>query len=171
MIRNFIALLLLLSLSSCVANWWKPQGYRIFRQMPKGGSPGYELGWIHGCESGLGTQFGGALYMTFYSWKRDVDIISSTPDIPKIRSRYKKELRKVDWNNPADIKKNFSDYKKVFWAAHIFCRHSALGALQSADMAPPNPGETRYDPTAHHLGSIYKIDGKGDTRYGKGGLW
>ena len=101
MIRVFLSylwfaslLILPISLSSCfwVPNWYKPQGYFIFRQAPKEGSPGFKLGWIHGCESGMGTQFGGTMYMTFYTWKKDPDISSSSPDINKIRNRYKKEL-------------------------------------------------------------------------------
>ena len=67
----------------------------IFRHAPKEGSPGFRLGWMHGCESGLGTQFGGAIYQSFYSWKRDVDIASSNPDYKKIKNRYKKELKDV----------------------------------------------------------------------------
>lgn len=43
----------------------------VFKNIPKDGTPGYKLGWIHGCESGLGTQFGGAIYQSFYTWKRD----------------------------------------------------------------------------------------------------
>jgi hypothetical protein len=139
--------------------------------MPKGGSPGFELGWIHGCQSGLGSQFGGAVYMTFYTWSRDPDITSVNPNIPKIRERYKKELKDVNWDNPEEVKKNFSDYNTVFWRAHIFCRHSVLGTLQSAGMSPSLPSRTRYDPGAHHIGSIWKIDGKGDTRISTGGNW
>lgn len=169
--KLFIPLLLILTLTGCVANWWKPQGYIIFRQMPDGGTPGFELGWIHGCESGLGSQFGGAIYMSFYTWKKDTDILSDNPPIDKIRKRYKKRLKNVDWNNPAEVAKNFSDYKKVFWASHIFCRHAVLGNLQSADMAPPNPNEKRYEMGKHNLGSIWKINGKGDTRFATGGLW
>jgi len=157
--------------SSCVANWYKPIGYRVFRQMPKGGSPGFELGWIHGCQSGLGSQFGGAIYMNFYSWSRDPDISSSTPNIELIKNRYKKELRKVNWNDPKDVKKNLDDYNTIFWNAHIFCRHSILGTLQSADMTPPLPSEQRYDPAKHNVGSIWKINGKGDTRFAVGGNW
>ena len=151
-------------------------GYFLFRQMPKGGTPGYELGWIHGCESGLGSQFAGAIYMTFYTWKRDPDIASSNPDIPKIRERYKSELSKVNWNDLNDVKKNFSDYNTIFWGAHAFCRHSVLGILQSAVMTPKLPGEQRYNPAEHNLGTIWKLNGRGDARIGStagggGGLW
>lgn len=166
-----IILIATLLLGSCTPNWYKPMGYRAFRHMPKGGSPGFELGWIHGCQSGLGTQFGGAFYMSFYTWSRDPDITSVNPNIPKIRERYKKELKDVNWDDPQDIKKNFSDYNTIFWRSHIFCRHSVLGTLQSAGMDPPLPSEARYNPAAHNLGSIWKLDGKGDTRIAKGGNW
>lgn len=158
-------------LASCVPNWYKPQGYRAFRKMPKGGSPGFELGWIHGCQSGLGTQFGGAVYQSFYTWSRDPDISSATPDIPKIRERYKEELKKVNWNDPIEVKKNFSDYNSIFWGTHYFCRQMVLGTNQSADMSPPLPGETRWNPAAHGLGNIWKLNGRGDTRIGSTGLW
>ncbi len=166
---KLIAILLLLILSGCYKNWYKPMGY-IFKNVPKNGSPGFTLGWIHGCESGLGTQFGGAIYQTFYSWHRDPDITSSNPDIAKIRKRYRKELRAVNWNDQRDIDKNFSDYNTIFWGAHAFCRHSVLGTLQTANMNPALPSEERYDPMAHSIGNIWKITGKGDTRIGTG-LW
>ena len=98
--------------------------------MPKGGSPGFQLGWIHGCESGLGSQYGGGLFMYFYTWSRDPDITSVNPDINKIRRRYKKELAGVDWNNRDNINKNFGDYNAIFWNAHGFCHSSILGVLQ-----------------------------------------
>jgi hypothetical protein len=172
MYKKIFTLTLILFLTNCsVPNWYKPQGYILFRQLPKGGTPGFNLGWIHGCESGLGSQFGGAFFLTWYTWKKDPDISSSNPDILTIKSRYKKELKKINWDNPAEVKKNFSDYNSIFWAAHIFCRHAVLGNLQSAGMEPALPGNERYDPAAHSLGNIWKIDGKGDTRYGAGGLW
>lgn len=136
--------------------------------MPKGGSPGFELGWTHGCESGLGTQFGGSIYQTFYTWKRDPDITSSNPDIEKIRRRYKKELEKINWNNIDEVKRNFADYNSVFWGVHLFCRHSVIGTLQAAQMEPPTPGEERYNMGAHSVGNVWKITGKGDTRIGTG---
>ena len=142
----------------------------IFKNIPKEGSPGFRLGWIHGCESGLGTQFGGAIYQSFYTWKRDPDIASSNPDYNKIRKRYKKELKDINWNNVAEIKKNLNDYNTVFWMGHYFCRQTILGTLQTADMAPPVADEERYDPMAHSLGNIFKMTGKGDTRIGTG-LW
>lgn len=176
MYKKVLSILIILLLGSCVANWWKPYGYVMFRQMPKGGTPGFNLGWTHGCQSGLGSQFGGSVFMTFYTWSRDPDITSVNPDIPKIRARYKKELKHVNWDNPANIKKNFSDYNTVFWSSHIFCRHSVLGILQTADMTPSLAGKSRYDPSAHSIGNVWKINGKGDTRYGastgaNGGFW
>ncbi len=139
--------------------------------MPKNGSPGFKLGWIHGCESGLGSQFGGAIGMSFYTWHKDPDIASSNPNIPEIKKRYPEELKDINWDDLSDIKKNFSDYNTIFWGAHSFCRHSRHGLLQTAGMTAPLPGETRYDPMAHSVGNIWKIDGKGDTRIGSKGLW
>ena len=171
--KKFLVAFLIFFLTSCTLtpNWWKPHGYRLFRQMPKGGTPGFNLGWIHGCESGLGSQFAGAFYMTFYTWSRDPDITSVTPDIPKIKERYKKELKGVNWDNPNDVKKNFSDYNTIFWGAHAFCRHATLGILQTAAMDPKLPGQDRHNWEDHSLGNLWKINGKGDTRYGASGLW
>lgn len=151
-------------------------GYVVFRQMPKDGTPGFRLGWKHGCESGLGSHFGGAIYMTFYSWSKDPDIASVQPNVDRVRLKYPEELKGINWNDPEEVKDNFAHYREIFWKAHIFCRHSVLGILQTAGMDPPLAGsEARYDPAKHHLGSIWKIDGKGDTRYGAstggGGLW
>jgi len=143
----------------------------LFSQMPKGGSPGYNLGWTHGCQSGLSTQFAGAIGATFYQWSRDPDITSTNPNIPAIKERYSKELKDVNWNDPADIKRNFSDYNLVFWDAHGFCRQTALGTLRSSLGNPPLPGETRYDPSAHHIGGIYNIGGPYDSRIGVTGMW
>ncbi len=173
--KNLFKLILLIALSSCsVANWYKPMGYRLFRTMPEGGTPGFELGWIHGCESGLGTQFGGGIYQSFYTWKRDPDITSSNPDIAKIRTRYKKELKKVNWDNLADVKKNFSDYNSIFWGAHYYCRQSVLGSMQASGANPTLPGEARLDPSSSNfqsVGSVWKLNGRGDTRIGSTGLW
>ncbi len=177
MIKKNLIILLICFLTNCsVSNWYKPHGYLIFRQMPKGGSPGFNLGWNHGCQSGLGTQFSTGFFHNFYTWSRDPDITSVNPDIQKIRNRYKKELKKVNWDNPAEIRKNLSDYNTIFWSAHVFCRHSSLGILQTAAMTPKLPGEERYDPAEHSIGNVWKINGKGDTRYGAsvgggGGLW
>jgi hypothetical protein len=174
MIKKICIISLIFALIGCTPNWYKPMGWRTFRNMPKRGSPGFKLGWIHGCQSGLGTQFAGAFYMTFYTWSRDVDITSVdplaitpfSPDVIKIRKRYKKELKNVNWNDPAAIKKNFSDYNTIFWTAHYFCRQFAHGTLQASNMTPSLPGEERYDPSAHNLGSIWRINGRGDTRVG-----
>ena len=38
-------------------------------------------------------------------------------------------------------------------------------------MAPKLPGEDRHTWDEHSLGNIWKINGKGDTRYAVGGLW
>lgn len=143
---------------------------------PKGGSPGYDLGWIHGCQSGAGSQFGGSFFKSFYTWARDPDLTTTKPDIAKIRKRYgSKELKKVNWNDPVDIKKNLADYNAVFWDAHFACRQIVLGTLQMAGMDPVLPGKVRYDPGAHNLGSVYRLNGKGDVRLGSpagtGGYW
>ncbi len=173
MLKKIFILLIILSSSSCSRYWYKPYG-RIFNYLPKGGTPGFELGWLHGCESGLGSQFGGAAYMTFYTWKKDPTIAKATKtpeDIALIRKTYRKEkIAKINWNNPLEVEKNFSDYNTIFWGAHTFCRHAVLGQLQMAGMnlggsgGPPLAGDVRYDPAAHSLGNIYKIDGKGDAR-------
>lgn len=167
--RKISVFFLLLILCSCYPNWYKPMG-KVFKNAPKNGSPGFRLGWIHGCESGLSTQFGGAIYQSFYTWKRDPDITSSEPDYDKIRKRYRKELKDIDWNNINDIKKNFSDYNTIFWGGHIFCRQAVIGMLISADMKPPVADDERYNPMAHSLGNIWKMTGRGDTRIGTG-LW
>jgi len=164
--RFFVLLLLLLS--SCTPNWYKPFGYTIFRKVPKGGSPGLTLGWIQGCESGLATNFGGGIYMYFYRWNRDVDITSANPDVDRIRRRYKKELAKVDWNNPADISKNFSDYNAIFWNAYGFCKASILGTLQAAEIRPKMPGQDRFVLGEETIGAVWKLNGKGDARLAKG---
>lgn len=156
-------------IASCGPHWHKPHS-SIFKLMPKG-TPGFELGWQHGCESGLGTQFGGAIMMTFYTWHRDVQITKSNPtpeDIEAVRRRYPKELRGVNWNNPEDVKRNFSHYNSVFWQGHAFCRQSILGRLQNAGMNPPIPGDTRVEFDKIDIGNIYKIDGRGDARWGNG---
>ncbi len=171
-IKSSLFIALLAFISSCnVPNWYKPRGYLLFSMMPKGGSPGFNLGWIHGCESGAGTQFGGAVYQSYYTWKRDPDITSSKPDVEKIRRRYKKELKDINWNNPEEVKSNFADYNMIFWDAHYFCRQTILGTLNTAAMNPPLPGDTRYDMGAHSIGNVYKINGKGDPRYGSTGYW
>ena len=61
--KAIIYTLLIVVLASCNKYWYKPYS-KIFNHKPEG-SPGFELGWMHGCESGLGTQFGGAFMMTF----------------------------------------------------------------------------------------------------------
>jgi hypothetical protein len=166
--KNFLVILLIFILTSCSRFWYKPYG-RIFNYMPEGGSPGFELGWAHGCESGLATQFGGAVYLSFYQWRKDPDIAKSRKspeDIARIRERYKDEkIANINWNNPVEVNQNFKDYNTIFWSSHIFCRHSALGTLEMSGMTPPLVGQQRYDPAAHSLGNIYKIDGKGDARY------
>ena len=149
----------------------------MFRKMPKGGTPGYNLGWIHGCQSGLGSQFGGEFMQFFYSWSRDPDITSSKPNIALIKNRYKKELKDINWNDPADIKLNFEDYNLTFWNAHFFCRQTILGSLQMGglEMSPLLPGEHRHELGKHSVGNIWKLNGKGDARYGStgpgGGYW
>lgn len=130
---------------------------------------GYNLGWKHGCQSGLATQFSGAIGMTFYQWSRDPDITSVNPNIPAIRERYPEEFGGVNWGDPVDIRRNFSDYNLVFWDAHAFCRQTALGSLRSSIGNPPIPSETRYIP--QNIGDIYGIGGPYDSRIGSTGMW
>ncbi len=159
-------------LSNCAGSpyWYAPNGY-LFKMMPKGGSPGYNLGWKHGCESGLGTQFAGALSMSFFTWHRDIDIVSSKPNIPAVKERYKKELKDVNWSDPADVKRNFSDYNLVFFDAYNFCRQTALGSLRATTINPPLPGGTRYDPGGQNIADVWKLDGAYDSRIGNTGYW
>ena len=172
MIKKYVIFVLAIITScSSSSHWWKPNGY-LFTMMPKGGSPGFNLGWVHGCQSGLGTQFAGAIGMTFYTWSRDVDITSTKPNIQAIRERYgKKELKDVNWNDPKDIKQNFSDYNLVFFDAYNFCRQTALGSLRASIGNPPLPNQTRYDPSDSNVGDIWKLDGGYDSRIGTTGYW
>ena len=162
-ITKFITILISLFLiSNCShPNWNKPYGI-IFKQMPKGGTPGFELGWQHGCESGLATNFGGSFFMSFYKWKKDEDIISKTPDYQKIRAKYN---WKINWNDEGEIKRNLGDYKKVFWKSHKFCRHSAVGNHQNADFGgkyqPIMKDTRRYDPTKHSIMQPWTTQGRG----------
>lgn len=165
---RIFALILLLIFTSCTPNWYKPYGYRMFKKMPKGGSPGLELGWIHGCQSGLGTNFGGGIYMYFYTWSRDPDIASSNPDVERIKKRYKKELAKVNWSDPADVSRNFSDYNAIFFNAYGFCKASVLGTLQAAEIRPKLPGQDRFVLGEENIGAVWKLNGKGDARLAKG---
>jgi len=152
-----------LLISDCSKYWYKPYG-KVFNLGPKKGTPGFKLGWEHGCISGLGSQFSGAIMMTFYTWTKDVQIakaVQTPQDIDDIRNRYPKELDGVNWNNPEEVQKNFNDYKFVFWGAHTYCHQMIFGNLQNANMAAPIPGQARFVPGADNLNSIYKIDGRG----------
>ena len=160
-----ILIISILLLSGCGGNskyLLKPHGYTFLTQAPQEGTPGFRLGWYHGCESGFGSQFGGEFFMAFYTWQRDQDLIIKNPDIAKIKAKYEKELP-IDWNNPEEIKKNLSDYKKVFWHAHSFCRHTALGTHQASASPgnnvyePPLPGEQHFKPGGHNLSNIYSF--------------
>lgn len=169
----FRLLLTALLLTSCsTPNWYKPYGYMMFKKLPKGGSPGFTLGWQHGCESGLATNFGGGIYMYFYSWKRDVDIVSSNPNYDRVRKRYKKELAAVNWNDQADMSKNFSDYNTIFFNAYGFCKASVVGILQTAGLTPKLPNSERWVLGEEKVGSVWAIDLRGDTRIGAmGSKW
>lgn len=161
-----------LALTSCAfnRNWYKPNGY-LFDMMPKGGSPGYNLGWMQGCYSGLGTQFSGAIGMTFYTWSRDVDITSVKPNIQAIKERYPKDLKDVNWNDPADIRRNFADYNLVFFDAYNFCRQTALGSLRATVGNPPVRDQVRYHPSDANVGDIWNLDNAYDSRIGSTGYW
>ena len=173
LLKKLSTIILIIFLTSCADNWYKPMGQVMFKEMPKGGSPGFELGWKHGCESGLGTAFANGFYMAFYTWHRDVDITSSKPNLDVIRKRYKKELKKVNWKDSRDIDKNFNDYNTIFWSAHAFCRHSVVGIQQTAGTAPKLPGDSRYDPSdkGNTIGGVWNLNGRGDVRIGATGLW
>ena len=162
-VNKIIIITLFLFCSSCSKFWYKPYG-KVFNLGPKKGSPGFKLGWEHGCISGLGSQFGGAVMMTFYTWTKDVQIakrVQTPQDIEDIKNRYPQELKDINWNNPQEVTKNFNDYKTVFWNAHGYCHGMILGALQNATMNPTIPGQTRYVPGSDNLNSIYRIDGRG----------
>lgn len=160
-----VSIITIFLLSSCGPYWYKPYG-RIFTHVPKDGTPGYRQGWMDGCESGLATQFGSAIMMAFYQWKKDPDLAISNPDLNLIRSKYGTKWD-INWDNINEVKANISQYKAVFWMAHGFCRHSIVGTYQTArsaygaTMDPPLPGETRYDPGAHSLGNVWSFHGRG----------
>ncbi len=169
--KNFIkiiSVLIFLFTSSCGPYWYKPYG-KIFKQAPKDGTPGYRTGWMHGCESGLSTQFGSAIMMTFYKWKKDPLLSVANPDLNLVRAKYEKEW-KINWNNPSEIKDNIRNYKTVFWIGHIFCRHAILGTYQLAgdayggSMDPTLAGDQRYQPGGHNLGNIYSFQGRGNMQ-------
>lgn len=164
--KKILLILSILFLSSCYPNWYKPYG-KVFKNMPKKGTAGFRLGWKHGCESGLGSQFGGSIMMTFYTWDKDPYIAKTaqTPEELKIiRDKYP-ELKDINWNDPNEIQKNFNDYKTIFWNAHSYCHGMILGALQNAGMNPKIPGNDRFVPGEDNLNSIYRIDGRGDARW------
>ena len=170
MLKKLLIISAIFLLSSCYPYWYKPYG-SIFKNLPKGGTPGFNLGWIHGCESGLGSDFGGNIFMTFYTWHKDVDIASFnlTPDsIERVRKRYPKELAGVNWNDSGDITKNFRDYNSIFWAGHSFCHNAIIGQLTDASMNPAIPGDERVQFDRMSIGNVYKIDGRGDARLGNG---
>jgi len=162
-----ILIITLLFITACGPYWYKPYG-KIFKQAPKDGTVGYRMGWIHGCESGLATQFGSAFMMTFYKWKKDPDLSITKPDLNLVRKKYQNKWN-INWNDESEIKKNIRHYQKIFWIGHIFCRHSIVGTYQLAKSAhggnfdPPLPGEQRYNPSSHSLGNIYSFHGRGNA--------
>ena len=164
---KIINFLLILSLTSCGPYWYKPMG-KIFKQAPKApeyGSYCYRLGWIHGCESGLATNFGGVFYMTFYDWKRDSDLLATNVDRELLKERYEEELP-IDWNNSDIVEKNMYDYNTIFWRAHLYCRHSALGSLKMVGFDPSLPGKgDRFMLGNHSASDLYRLDSFGDTRW------
>ena len=169
--KKIIILLITLLITSCSnPNWYKPYG-KIFKQAPKDGTPGYRTGWMHGCESGLATQFGSAFMMTFYKWKKDPDLSINQPDLELVRKKYEDKWD-INWNNPEEIKTNIRHYQKIFWIGHIFCRHSIIGTYQTAADAhggsfdPTLPGEQRWlnPKMPHNLGNIYSFHGRGNSQ-------
>ena len=171
MILKSVALILILTLfSSCGAYWYKPMG-KIFNQAPKApeeASYGFRLGWMHGCESGLATNFGGVFFMTFYRWSRDADLLAQPLNKSKLSRRYKKEMP-IDWNNDLEVNKNVSDYNTIFWRGHLYCRHYALGSLRMVGFDPTLPGGKgkgdRFMLGNHSVTDLYRLDGFGDTRW------
>ena len=121
---------------------------------------------MHGCESGMATQFSSAIMMAFYEWKKDADISVSKPDLDLVRRKYEDKWD-INWNDPEEIKTNVRHYQRIFWIAHLFCRHAILGTYQisagahGGSMDPPLAGEARYNPGAHSLGNIYSFHGRG----------
>lgn len=164
--RKIIILTILLLTISCNKYWYKPLG-KLFDQAPKApeeASYGFRLGWIHGCESGLATNFAGVFYMTFYKWKRDPDLAKGSLDRVKLSRKYKKEIP-IDWNNDREVEKNIYDYNTIFWRAHQYCRHYALGSLRMSGMEPDLPGRERVSLGSHDVTDLYRLDGFGDTRF------
>jgi len=165
-LKKIAILFALFFLTSCGPYWYKPMG-KIFKQAPKApdqASYGFRLGWIHGCESGLATNFGGTFFMSFYKWKRDPDLIASNPDRYKLSRKYEDELP-LDWNNDREVEKNIYDYNNIFWTAHKYCRHYALGSLRMVDMEPDLPSAERFRLGSHNMTDMYRLDGFGDTRF------
>ena len=136
---NYLLIILLLSSASCIGNWYKP-GSRVFKHVPKDGSDGLKAGWMDGCESGLATSFGGNMYMSFYSWKRDHTLIANQIDYASIYKRYGDKWKNINWNNKDSIDKSIKDYNLIFWRAHIFCRHFVLQNLNAAGGKVPGVG-------------------------------
>ena len=165
--KKLFIIILLLFTSCNYKNWYKPMG-RIFNTMPKGGTHGFDLGWIHGCESGLATQFGGEAYKMFYAWKKDPDIISVNPNFEAVKKRYKTELKNINWNDQKEVTKNFSDYKKIHSIAYFYCRQTVLGTVQSAGMTPDLPGSNQsIQPFGHNVWNVLQImQAPGDTLQG-----
>tara|TARA_Y100000389_G_scaffold38523_1_gene32893 strand:+ start:786 stop:1301 length:516 start_codon:yes stop_codon:yes gene_type:complete len=166
-LKKIILIFTLILLSSCGPYWYKPMG-KIFKQAPKApkeASYGFRLGWIHGCESGLATNFAGVFFMTFYEWKKDHDLLAQPLDKVKLSKRYRKELP-IDWNNDREVNKNITDYNTIFWRVHQYCRHYALGSLRMVGFNPSLPGKgNRFMLGDHSIKDLYRLDGFGDTRW------
>lgn len=163
--KILVLILTLFLLTACGPYWYKPYG-KIFTQVPKDGDPGYRTGWMDGCESGLATQFGSGIMMTFYKWKKDPDLSVANPDLYLIRQKYGNKWD-INWNDEEEIKANIRHYKSVFWISHLFCRHAIIGTYQTSkdaygkSMDPTLPGQQRYVPGAHSLGNIWSFQGRG----------
>jgi hypothetical protein len=102
--------------------------------------------------------------MTFYKWKRDPDLAKGSLDRVKLSRKYKKEIP-IDWNNDREVEKNIYDYNTIFWRAHQYCRHYALGSLKMSGMEPDLPGRERISLGSHDVTDLYRLDGFGDTRF------
>ena len=163
---KIIIILLKLSLiiitTSCNDSWYKP-GAHLLDNGPKTGSPGFLLGWRHGCESGISGSFTGNMFMYFWDYKRDPELMRKDLNTELLKEKYAKELP-INWNDSEEVKKMISDYKQPFWSAHAYCRHYGIQTLQMSDMAPANPKEARYVLGSHNVGSIWRLDARGDNR-------
>ena len=105
-IKNItLIIILLFFITSCNKYWYKPASY-VLNNGPKKGSPGYLLGWNHGCQSGMATNFGGPLFLWLWDYKKDADLVRHDRDLEKLRVKYEKELP-INWDDPEEVAKKY----------------------------------------------------------------